>query len=114
MIDDAVSVHAPLGIGGAGKPAQREFYARFRTAKVPRDLALENIGPTVVSDRVVNEFVVRFTHTVRMDWFAPGLAPTGRAVPRTLDDPASLLVDPAGVAYIDAWGHRSANVLGRR
>ena len=97
-----------------GSRLNERSYARFLTAQVPSDLALENISRTLASDRVVNEFVVRFTHTMQMDWFAPGLAPTGRAVPRTLDDPASLLVDRAGVAYIDAWGHRSANVLGRR
>lgn len=27
---------------------------------------------------MVDEFIVRFTHTVQMDWFAPGIAPTGR------------------------------------
>ena len=26
----------------------------------------------------VLEFILRLTHTVQMDWFAPGIAPTGR------------------------------------
>jgi hypothetical protein len=26
----------------------------------------------------VNEFILRFTHTLRMDWFAPGIDATGR------------------------------------
>jgi carboxymethylenebutenolidase len=29
---------------------------------------------------VMDEFILHFTHTVQMDWFAPGVAPTGRRV----------------------------------
>jgi carboxymethylenebutenolidase len=28
----------------------------------------------------VDEFVVQFTHTTKVDWMLPGIAPTGRAV----------------------------------
>lgn len=80
MTEDATLVHVPLGIGGAGRDAVRAFYARFLTAQVPDDLELEMITRTVDDDRVIDEFVMRFTHTVQMDWWAPGIAPTGRAV----------------------------------
>ena len=80
MTEDATLVHVPLGIGGAGRDAVRQFYARFLTAQVPDDLALENVTRTVVPDRVVDEFIVRFTHTVQMDWLAPGIPATGRTV----------------------------------
>jgi hypothetical protein len=33
---------------------------------------------SVAQNRVIDEFILRFTHTVQMDWFAPGIAPTGR------------------------------------
>lgn len=29
---------------------------------------------------LVDEFVMRLTHTTRMDWILPGIAPTGHAV----------------------------------
>lgn len=83
MTHDAVLVHVPLGIGGVGRQAVREFYADFLTAQVPDDLAIEIVNRIVGDDSIVDEFVVRFTHTVQMDWFAPGIAPTGHrlAVP---------------------------------
>ena len=38
------------------------------------------ISRTVGADRVVDEMVFEFTHTIRMDWMLPGLAPTGKHV----------------------------------
>jgi carboxymethylenebutenolidase len=35
---------------------------------------------SVEQNRLVDEFVAHLTHTVRMDWFVPGLEPTGRSV----------------------------------
>ena len=38
------------------------------------------VSRTVGQGRVVDELVVRFTHTIRMDWILPGVPPTGRRV----------------------------------
>jgi len=38
------------------------------------------ISRTIGADQVVDEMVFRFTHTIRMDWMLPGLAPTGKRV----------------------------------
>ena len=83
MTEDTTLVHVPLGIGGVGRDAVRTFYETFLIAQVPDKLRLETVTRTVGQDRVVDEFVVRFVHTVQMDWFAPGVPPTGRelAVP---------------------------------
>jgi carboxymethylenebutenolidase len=35
---------------------------------------------TVGHDRLVDEMVFKFTHTITMDWMLPGVAPTGRKV----------------------------------
>src|SRR5205085_8289073 len=32
------------------------------------------------TDQLVDEMIFKFTHTMRMDWMLPGVAPTGRAV----------------------------------
>jgi carboxymethylenebutenolidase len=59
----------------------REFYARYLIAQVPDDIGMDIIiTRTVGDDRVIGELLVHFTHSVQMDWFAPGIAPTGRAV----------------------------------
>jgi carboxymethylenebutenolidase len=38
------------------------------------------ISRTIGPDQVVDEMVFTFTHTIRMDWMLPGLAPTGKRV----------------------------------
>ena len=34
-------------------------------------------GHSLGQNYIIDEFIVRFTHTVRMDWLAPGIEPTG-------------------------------------
>jgi carboxymethylenebutenolidase len=41
---------------------------------------LQLLSRSVTHDRVIDEFVFRFTHTLQMEWFAPGIAATGRRV----------------------------------
>jgi carboxymethylenebutenolidase len=38
------------------------------------------VSRTVGRDRVVDELIIRFTHSIRMDWLLPGIPPTGRRV----------------------------------
>jgi carboxymethylenebutenolidase len=38
------------------------------------------VARTIGDDRIIDEFVFRCTHSVRMDWLAPGIAPTGRRI----------------------------------
>jgi SnoaL-like polyketide cyclase len=38
------------------------------------------LSRTIGTDQLVDEMVVRFTHTVEMDWMLPGIAPTGKRV----------------------------------
>ncbi len=45
---------------------------------MPPDFELDLLSRSVGQNRVIDEFIVRFTHTVQMDWFAPGIAPTHR------------------------------------
>ena len=52
--------------------------ARIRNKKTPKKHS--PISRTVGSDQLVDEMIFKFSHTVRMDWMLPGLAPTGRPV----------------------------------
>jgi carboxymethylenebutenolidase len=80
MVDDAYVNHVPVLTGGAGKPELREFYARHFIPKMPPDLEMVPVSRTIGSDQVVDEMVLKFTHSIEMDWMLPGVAPTGRQV----------------------------------
>lgn len=78
MTDDPTLVHVPVGTGATGAAAVRRFYTEVFIPQSPPDFELDLLTRCVAQDRVIDEFIVRFTHTVQMDWFAPGIAPTGR------------------------------------
>jgi len=80
MVEDAYVNHVPVLTGGSGKPALRDFYARHFIPKMPPDLEMVPISRTIGSDQVVDEMVLKFTHSIEMDWMLPGIAPTGRRV----------------------------------
>lgn len=83
MTDFPVLIHVPVNTGARGREPLRKFYAETFIPQMPEDMNLQLLTRTVGQGRIVDEFIVRFTHTVRMDWFAPGIEPTGRqlAVP---------------------------------
>jgi carboxymethylenebutenolidase len=68
----------PSGTGGSGRAGVREFYADQFLPKIPPDFELTTLSQTFGNDRIVEEFVIRFTHTLDMDWMLPGVSATGR------------------------------------
>ena len=80
MTEDAHVNHVPVMTGGTGKSALLAFYARHFIPKMPPDLEMVPVSRTIGTDRLVDEMVRRFTHTIEMDWMLPGIAPTGRRV----------------------------------
>ena len=80
MVEDAYVNHVPVLTGGSGKPALQDFYARHFIPKMPPDLEMIPVSRTIGSDQIVDEMVLRFTHSIAMDWMLPGVAPTGRPV----------------------------------
>jgi carboxymethylenebutenolidase len=77
MTDDATLIHMPTGAGGRGKEALRAFYARHFIPAWPDDVHVESISRTVGTDTVVDELLIHCTHSLVMDFWLPGLAPTG-------------------------------------
>ncbi len=47
---------------------------------MPRDTEMTPISRTVGTDQLVDEMIFKFTHTLRMDWMLPGVAPTRKRV----------------------------------
>ncbi len=80
MTDDPVLCHVPVMTGGRGKMEVENFYRRHFIPAWPDDVEILPLSRTIQDDRVVDEFVVKFTHTRVMDFWLPGVAPSGRVV----------------------------------
>jgi carboxymethylenebutenolidase len=80
MVEDAYVNHIPVLTGGVGKDELREFYSKRFIPQMPPDTEMTAISRTIGSDQLVDEMVFKFTHTIRMDWMLPGIAPTGKRV----------------------------------
>jgi len=80
MVADARVNHIPVATGGSGLDELREFYSRFFIPQMPPDMEMISIARTFAADRLVDEMVLRFTHSVAMEWFLPGVPPTGKRV----------------------------------
>ncbi|HEY7041629.1 MAG TPA: nuclear transport factor 2 family protein [Methylomirabilota bacterium] len=80
MVADAYVNHIPVMTGGVGRDQLREFYSRRFIPQMPPDTEMTPISRTIGDDRVVDEMVFKFTHTIRMDWMLPGVVPTGKRV----------------------------------
>lgn len=70
----------PTLSGGIGREEVAEFYAHHFIFNMPPDMELVPVSRIVGHDHVVEESVLRFTHSVELDWMLPGVAPTGRRV----------------------------------
>ena len=80
MVAEPYVNHIPTMTGGIGFESLRDFYAHHFIGVNPPDFELLPVSRTVGESSLVDEFIVRFTHTTRMDWMLPGIEPTGRAV----------------------------------
>jgi carboxymethylenebutenolidase len=80
MVADAYVNHVPVLTGGVGHDQLREFYSRRFIPQMPPDTSMTPVSRTIGIDRVVDEMVFEFTHTIKMDWMLPGVAPTGKHV----------------------------------
>jgi carboxymethylenebutenolidase len=80
MVPDAYVNHIPVLTGGVGHAQLREFYSRHFIPKMPRDTEILPVSRTIGTERLVDEMIFRFTHTIEMDWMLPGIAPTGKRV----------------------------------
>ena len=80
MIENPYVLLIPSGTGGTGRAGVHEFYANQFLPKIPPDFELDFVSQIFSNDRIVEEFVVRFTHSLNMDWMLPGLSPTERKV----------------------------------
>ena len=80
MTDNPVNINVPLLTGGVGLEEVRKYYSEHFIPKNPPDTEVVILSRTVGEDRLVDEMIQRFTHTIEMDYMLPGIPPTGRRV----------------------------------
>jgi carboxymethylenebutenolidase len=80
MTENPYVLAIPCGTGGTGRIGVREFYANRFLPNIPPDLEFTSLSQTFGQDRLVEEMVMRFTHSIEMDWMLPGVPATGRSV----------------------------------
>ena len=78
MTENPYLLMVATGTACIGRAAVREYYANHFLPAIPSDLELQSLSQTIGSDRLVEEMVVSFTHTIEMNWLLPTLRPTGR------------------------------------
>lgn len=80
MVADPYVNHVPTMTGGVGHDLLKRFYTWHFIHQTPPDRRTIPVSRTVGPDRVIEEKVFCFTHTIEMDWLLPGVAPTGKYV----------------------------------
>jgi carboxymethylenebutenolidase len=80
MVTDPYVNHIPTMTGGVGHDQLKRFYKYHFVGVNPPDFRLTSISRTIGTSSIVDEFIMRFTHTTEMDWLLPGVPPTGRSV----------------------------------
>jgi carboxymethylenebutenolidase len=80
MVPDPYINNIPTLTGGIGLAEVREFYTKWFIPRNPPDTKITLISRTIGTNRVVDEMIHSFTHTMEMDWMLPGIAPTGKHV----------------------------------
>jgi len=80
MTSDPFVNHVAVMTGGVGGSAVRHFYSTYFIPAHPPDTEIVPVARTVGEDRLVDELIHKFTHTVEMPWMLPGIRPTGKRV----------------------------------
>ena len=74
-------INVPVKVGGFGHEGVRSFYANHLVGKFfPPDVEFTPVSTTVGDEQIVDELVIRFTHTAEIEWLLPGVKPTGKRV----------------------------------
>jgi carboxymethylenebutenolidase len=78
MVENPYVFMISSGTARVGRAAVREFYDNHFLPQIPPDLEIPSLSQTFGDNRLVEEMVIRFTHSIEMDWIFSGLQPTGR------------------------------------
>ena len=80
MTEDASVMHMPTRSGGRGKTELRAYYRDMFIPSIPDAWEHTVTNRVVTDDCIVEEATVRLVHAKQMDWFLPGIPPTGKSI----------------------------------
>ena len=80
MTEEPYVWHVPALTGASGSENVRQFYSTQLVGRMPEDTVLRQISRTVSSGRLIEEFVLEFTHDIEVPFMLPGVPPTGQKV----------------------------------
>lgn len=74
--------HVPTMTGGIGYDDLARFYKHHFTGitVTPPDTEIITVSRTVSADRIIDEMIFKATHTTEIDYFLPGVKPTGKPI----------------------------------
>lgn len=72
--------HMPVITGGRGLEQVKHFYGTYFIPCQPPDTETVPLSRTIGENRLVDELLHKFTHTIEMPWILPGVPPTGKRV----------------------------------
>ncbi|KAM0298067.1 hypothetical protein ACHAPM_008763 [Fusarium culmorum] len=76
MVQEPYVNHIPTLTGGIGRDKLSDFYRHNFIFNNSADSELDLISRTIGIDRVVDEFLFKFTHNQEIPWMLPGVPPT--------------------------------------
>ncbi|KAK2674765.1 hypothetical protein RAB80_009749 [Fusarium oxysporum f. sp. vasinfectum] len=76
MVQEPYVNHVPTLTGGIGRSSLTKFYRDNFIFNNSLDTTLDLISRTIGIDRVIDEFIYKFTHDREIDWLLPGIPPT--------------------------------------
>lgn len=70
----------PTMIGGSGRDEMHTFYSKHFLNQIPPDMEIVPLSRTIGETRVVDELVLKFTHSIQMDWIMPAVPATNKRI----------------------------------
>src|SRR5436189_6468385 len=80
MVEDASVNHIPVLTGGSGRDELREVYSKRFIPQMPPDTEMTPVSRRIGEDQIVDEMILKSTHTSPMDGMLPAVPPTGKRV----------------------------------
>jgi carboxymethylenebutenolidase len=77
MVADASVMHLPTMSGGFGRDNLRSYYRDVFIPAIPADTTSEVVARSIGDDFLVEEAIMRLTHSCEIPFLAPRVAPTG-------------------------------------
>ncbi len=81
MVPDAYVNHIPVLTGGVGLEQLRVFYSQHFIPKMPPDTEIVPVSRTIGTERLVDEMIFKFTHTIEIRELRDTLLPRELPLP---------------------------------